>query len=92
MFSIISLITESETSVFGATISAYGPTTKYSHWDEKQHGGEFMTCFRDCTTEFVFPVTFDICNLWVFLVNLDVVNNFGLSGLYMIARISYIGF
>jgi hypothetical protein len=63
MFSIISLIIESETSVFGATISAYGPTTKYSHWDEKQHGGELMTGFRDCTADFVFPVIIDIMSL-----------------------------
>lgn len=40
----------------------YGPGTTLSHWDEKEHGSELMTGFKD-NVEHVLPVTIDVAGL-----------------------------
>jgi hypothetical protein len=40
----------------------YGPGTTLSHWDEKIHGAELMTGFKD-PDEHVLPVTIDVASL-----------------------------
>lgn len=40
----------------------YGSGTQYSHWDEKRHGEELMTGFKD-KREHVLPITIDVMEL-----------------------------